>query len=482
MQSRKQVRLSTFIPPQRRPGPSRTSPPPHILRGRGGREKQNAHTRLCQQVVHQHSCTYKPCRQSHMLATRKHVTCQTLVQVQTCARPSISYAHTSHLDTRTRAPRGLTPAALAEALLATSPAASAARCRRTPDAATAHSSGARFASGTCRLSQTGKGVSACAASCSECCRACTAFSPRHPQPSPLLLLATQQLLPHGRRKPMRRVWPVSVEPCHSVRGLLRPTSPAWHTASGQRPRGVRWGWLCQLSWRWRMPRWRQAMGLASATVLAAGAGAAQLIRSLRRRRRDRVVRAPHRRQSAGHQLRRSAQGLAQWSAAAPTRAPAEVAAKEEASTAQRLLAQDVGGGRRHPARTMTCKHWREPSSGAGDASRERHGAFASGSWLRLGGFLHSHRLLQHVRVRRAEKAFFCVPFLLGCSATSALPSALAAVAVSGADTARVAIAPFGTGFAHIGPRGSRKPPRSQRAATPWRRTRSEAANAGPAAV
>ena len=41
-----------------------------------------------------------------MLATRKHVTCQTLVQVQTCARPSISYAHTSHLDTRTRAPRG----------------------------------------------------------------------------------------------------------------------------------------------------------------------------------------------------------------------------------------------------------------------------------------------------------------------------------------------------------------------------------------
>ena len=84
------------------------------------------------------------------------------------------------------------------------------------------------------------------------------------------------------------------------------------------------------------------MGLASATVLAAGAGAAQLIRSLRRRRRDRVVRAPHRRQSAGHQLRRSAQGLAQWSAAAPTRAPAEVAAKEEASTAQRLLAQDVG--------------------------------------------------------------------------------------------------------------------------------------------
>ena len=93
MQSRKQVRLSTFerpkqeeIPPQRRPGPSRTSPPPHILQGRGGREKQNAHTRLCQQVVHQHSCTYKPCRQSHMLATRKHVTCQTLVQVQTCAR------------------------------------------------------------------------------------------------------------------------------------------------------------------------------------------------------------------------------------------------------------------------------------------------------------------------------------------------------------------------------------------------------------
>ena len=172
-------------------------PTPHILRGRGGREKQNAHTRLCQQVVHQHSCTYKPCRQSHMLATRKHVTCQTLVQVQTCARPSISYAHTSHLDTRTRAPRGLTPAALAEALLATSPAASAARCRRTPDAATAHSSGARFASGTCRLSQTGKGVSACAASCSERCRACTAFSPRHPQPSPLLLLATQQLLPHG---------------------------------------------------------------------------------------------------------------------------------------------------------------------------------------------------------------------------------------------------------------------------------------------
>ena len=112
MQSRKQVRLSTFerpkqeeIPPQRRPGPSPTSPPPHILQGRGGREKQNAHTRLCQQVVHQHSCTYKPCRQSHMLATRKHVTCQTLVQVQTCARPSISYAHTSHLDTRTRAPR-----------------------------------------------------------------------------------------------------------------------------------------------------------------------------------------------------------------------------------------------------------------------------------------------------------------------------------------------------------------------------------------
>ena len=41
-----------------------------------------------------------------MLATRKHVTCQTHVQVQTCARPSISYAHTSHLDTRTRAPRG----------------------------------------------------------------------------------------------------------------------------------------------------------------------------------------------------------------------------------------------------------------------------------------------------------------------------------------------------------------------------------------
>ena len=108
MQSRKQVRLSTFerpkqeeIPPQRRPGPSRT-----FLQGRGGREKQNAHTRLCQQVVHQHSCTYKPCRQSHMLATRKHVTCQTLVQVQRCARPSISYAHISHLDTRTRAPRG----------------------------------------------------------------------------------------------------------------------------------------------------------------------------------------------------------------------------------------------------------------------------------------------------------------------------------------------------------------------------------------
>ena len=85
-------------------------PTPHILQGRGGREKQNAHTRLCQQVVHQHSCTYKPCRQSHMLATRKHVTCQTLVQVQTCARPSISYAHTSHLDTRTRAPRSYSSA------------------------------------------------------------------------------------------------------------------------------------------------------------------------------------------------------------------------------------------------------------------------------------------------------------------------------------------------------------------------------------
>ena len=40
-----------------------------------------------------------------MLATRNNVTCPTLAQVQTCARPNISYAHTSHLDTRTRAPR-----------------------------------------------------------------------------------------------------------------------------------------------------------------------------------------------------------------------------------------------------------------------------------------------------------------------------------------------------------------------------------------
>ena len=116
MQSRKQVRLSTFerpkqeeIPPQRRPGPSRTSPPtppppPHFAGSRWG-EKQNAHARLCKQVAYKHSCTCKPCRQSHMLATRKHETCQTLAQVQTCARPHISYAHTSHLDTRMRAPR-----------------------------------------------------------------------------------------------------------------------------------------------------------------------------------------------------------------------------------------------------------------------------------------------------------------------------------------------------------------------------------------
>ena len=115
MQSRRQVRLSTFerpkqeeIPPQRRPGPSRTSEhphPPHFA-GSWWAGKQNAHTRLCQQVARKHSCTCEPCRQSHMLATHKHVTCQTLAQVQTCARPSISYAHTSHLDTRTRAPRG----------------------------------------------------------------------------------------------------------------------------------------------------------------------------------------------------------------------------------------------------------------------------------------------------------------------------------------------------------------------------------------
>ena len=78
------------------------------------------------------------------------------------------------------------------------------------------------------------------------------------------------------------------------------------------------------------------MGLASATVLAAGAGAAHLIRNLRRRRR---TESSHRRQSAGHQPTRSAQ----WSAAAPTRAPADVAVKEEASTAQRLLGQHVGG-------------------------------------------------------------------------------------------------------------------------------------------
>ena len=45
-------------------------------------------------------------------------------------------------------------------------------------------------------------------------------------------------------------------------------------------------------------------------------------------------------------------------------------------------------------------------------------------------------------------------------ATMGLWAALAAVAVPGADTARVATAPFGAGLAHIGPRGSRKPPRA----------------------
>ena len=52
-----------------------------------------------------------------MLATRKHVTCQTLAQVQTCARSSISYTHTSHLDTRTRAPRGVSEALFLRSML-----------------------------------------------------------------------------------------------------------------------------------------------------------------------------------------------------------------------------------------------------------------------------------------------------------------------------------------------------------------------------
>ena len=68
------------------------------------------------------------------------------------------------------------------------------------------------------LSQTGKGVSARAVSCSACCCACTASCPRRPQPSPLLLPATQQqLLP----------WPPPAG----------ATCVAW--VSGARPLGAR---------------------------------------------------------------------------------------------------------------------------------------------------------------------------------------------------------------------------------------------------
>ena len=222
----------------------------------------------------------------------------------------------------------------------------------------------------------------------------------------------------------------------------------------------------------------------SATVLAAGAAAGAARRSLPRRLRTR-----HQDRAARHhqlQPRLIGHGLGQWRAAAPAEAEAEVAAKEVASTTQRLLAQDVGAAA--TARTTICKHWRERSSGAGEASRAHKGLFVSGFWLlRLGRFLHSRRLLQPVRVvcKEAKKAprasILCALAWLLCD-ERALPSALDAVAASGADAARGAIAPFGRGFSHISSCGSRKPPRSQRAAAPLRRTRvGEAANPGPSA-
>ena len=100
--------------------------------------------------------------------------------------------------------------------------------------------------------------------------------------------------------------------------------------------------------------------------------------------------------------------------------------------------------------------------------------------------MHSHRPLQPVRVCKEAKRAPCASILcalawLLCD-ERALPSALAAVAASGADAARGAIAPLGPGFSHISSCGSRKPPRSQRAAAPLRRTRvGEAANPGPSA-